>query len=413
MKTDVVIVGGGPGGATAALCLAAEGLDVAIVEKESFPRFHIGESMTGECGALVRRLGLEAEMERMKNPVKNATDVYGTSGANKFRVPVMSRTDQATLEPSTTWQVRRSEFDAMLIRAARQRGVTVLDGQVTEPILDDNGSVIGVMVEQDDGEMLEMSASMTVDASGRSAWASRAGLTGPRGRGHYAAQTAVSSHLKGAVRDPGADSGNTIIFYADRLHWAWFIPIDDEITSVGVVAPNTYLKQHEGALEEYFQKELETLNPELTRRVTDVVLTEPVQSTANFSYEISDYVGPGFVAIGDAHRFIDPIFSFGLYVAMAEAEHAAGAIVRHLRGEGDEVFEDHVAFAERGQNALQTLVDGFWANPLAFGYMVHQSSYSEELVDIFAGRIYGEAKSPALEKLEAVIAKANSNPGSG
>lgn len=404
VNTDVVIVGGGPGGVTAALSLAAQGIQSIIVEKEEFPRFHIGESMTGECGAIVRRLGLEEHMAG--HPVKHATDVYGANGANKFRVPVMSRSGDGELSPSTTWQVRRSDFDDMLLEAAQDRGVEIMAGSAKEPLIGADGSVVGVAVELPDGSVVQIDASMVVDASGRSTWAARAGLTGPKERGHYASQTAVFAHVKGATRDDGEDSGNTIIFYSDHLHWGWFIPLDDETTSIGVVASNEHFKAFSGTMEDYFWHELRTLNPELTRRVDGVVLTEEVQSTANFSYEVAEYTGPGFVAIGDAHRFIDPIFSFGLYVTMAEAENAATAVARYLAGEGTGPLEEHQNFAERGQNTLQSLVDGFWANPLAFGYMVHHSQYSDELIDIFAGRIYNEGESPAVEKLEALVGEA-------
>jgi len=404
MRTDVVIVGGGPGGATAALCLEALGLSSIIVEKEDFPRFHVGESMTGEAAAILRRLGLGEKMAQLHHPVKNATDVYGANGGNKFKVPVMARSSQGDLTASTTWQVRRSEFDKMLLEEAADRGVGIVPGTAKDPIFNADGTIGGIEVEQADGTIAVISGSMVFDASGRGTWGSRVGLTGEKGRGNYAAQTAVFGHVKGAIRDDDPDSGNTIIFYSDHLHWAWFIPIDDEVTSVGVVASNEYLKAFEGDLEAYYASEIASLNPELARRLLDVTMVEPVRTTANFSYEISDYASKGYIAIGDAHRFIDPIFSFGLFVTMAEAELAANAAKRYIDGEGEAVLAEHLAHTERGQLSVQLLVDGFWANPLAFGYMLHHSSYADELIDIFAGRIYPD-DSRALKKLADLIAK--------
>lgn len=402
MQAEVVIVGGGPGGATTSLFLEQHGISSVIVEKDEFPRFHIGESMTGEAGAIVRRLGLEETMESRGYPVKFATEVYGTGGKNKFRVPVMARGDEG-LNRASTWQVRRSDFDDILFETALERGATHVRGTAKKAIVDSSGRVTGVSVETAEGEIIDIEAKMVVDASGRGTWAARAGLTGPKDKGNYATQTAVFSHMTGTVRDEGDDRGNTIIFYKTHLHWGWFIPIDDEVTSVGIVSPNSYFKEFDGTVEEFYNAEIATLNPELSRRLEDADQVEPVRSTANFSYEITDFAGEGFMCVGDSHRFIDPIFSFGLYVTMAEAEKAAATIAEHFAGSNGEAIEDYVDFAERGQSNLQNLVDGFWTNPLAFGYMVHHSDYANDFIDLFAGRIYDPEPNPAIVKLESLI----------
>ncbi len=405
IETDVAVVGGGPGGTTTALFLERHGVESVIIEQDPFPRFHIGESMTGEAGAIVRRLGLEEQMNACDWPVKFATEVYGTGGNNKFRVPVMARNGNG-LATTSTWQVRRSDFDRLLFDTALARGVHHVRGKATEPMHADDGTITGIVVETDDDEV-QVRARCVVDASGRHTWAFRQGLTGTKERGEYASQTAVFTHVKGAVRDPGDDAGNTIIFYSSHLHWGWFIPIDDEVVSIGIVAPNDYMRDFSGSIDEYFDHEMKTINPELARRTTDVELVEPVRATANFSYEVSDYVREGLVCVGDAHRFIDPIFSFGLYIAMAEAERAAATIARCVTtGDWSRLSEYH-EFAELGQDTLQTLVDGFWSNPLAFGYMVHHSEYQEDFVDMFAGRIYERRRSSAYHKLGELISKAS------
>jgi flavin-dependent dehydrogenase len=402
---DVVIIGGGPGGSTTSLFLEKLGLSSVIVEADPFPRFHIGESMTGEAGAILRRLGLEETMIEMAWPVKHATEVYGAGGQNKFRVPVMARESNG-LKAASTWQVRRSEFDTMLLDRAIERGATLVRGEAVDPILARNGAVTGTTVRLEDRSTTEIAARMVVDASGRGTWASRAGLTGERKRGNYATQTAVFSHVRNAVRDDGDDCGNTLIFYSSHLHWGWFIPIDNEITSIGIVAPNSYFREFSSDVDGYFAGQLESLNPELKRRIEDAEHVEPVRATANFSYEIPEYVGDGFLCVGDSHRFIDPIFSFGLYISMAEAERAAGAIAEAINNLNPAALNDYLSFADRGQETLQHLVDGFWANPLAFGYMVHHSDYAEDFVDMFAGRIYSEKRSAAYEKLGQLIKNA-------
>ena len=130
MKTDVAIVGGGPGGSACAMFLQQAGVSSTIIEKAEFPRYHIGESMTGECGNALRTLGLEAEMVGRGYPVKWGVSVFGTSGKNRFYVPVKGRRGNGELFDASTWQVRRSEFDEMMLNTARARGAEFIQGQV-------------------------------------------------------------------------------------------------------------------------------------------------------------------------------------------------------------------------------------------------------------------------------------------
>src|SRR6185295_18443768 len=124
MKIDVLILGGGPGGAAAAMFLLREGITPVILEQEEFPRFHIGESLTGEAAQVLRRLGLEKAMG--ENPVKHGVVVYGANATTTWYVPVSSRDEEWKLYNNTTWQVRRSEFDKMMLNEALNRGARLL-----------------------------------------------------------------------------------------------------------------------------------------------------------------------------------------------------------------------------------------------------------------------------------------------
>ena len=131
MKVDVLIIGGGPGGSAAAMFLLREGIKPVILEQEEFPRFHIGESLTGEGGQVLRRLGLAEKMDAMANPIKHGVRVFGTNATNSWYVKVSSRDQNWKLSDSTTWQVRRSEFDAMMFKEAEARGATIMQGVAT------------------------------------------------------------------------------------------------------------------------------------------------------------------------------------------------------------------------------------------------------------------------------------------
>jgi len=232
MKTDVAIVGGGPGGAACAIYLADLGISSAIIEKEQFPRYHIGESTTGEVGRCIRHLGLADECNARRFPIKHGVDFFGPDGNNRFHVPVVAR-DETGLHTSTTWQVRRNEFDEMLLRMALSRGASLCSGEALEP-LRDGDAVTGVRVKMADGGVQDVEAEVVADASGLSTFLCQHGVTSPKERGNYDKQVAIYSQISGAGLDDGETRGNTLLYYREPHHRVWFIPIDDDCVSVGV-----------------------------------------------------------------------------------------------------------------------------------------------------------------------------------
>src|SRR5208283_3682644 len=154
MKTDVAILGGGPGGAAAAMFLIRQGIRPLIIEAETYPRYHIGESLTGEAAKVLRDLGLEKEMMQRKYPVKKGVKVYGSTGQTTWFVPVTARNKNWELTPSISWQVRRSDFDKMMLDEAIRRGATLLRAKATKPLLKEDRAVRGVQVRMPDGELV-------------------------------------------------------------------------------------------------------------------------------------------------------------------------------------------------------------------------------------------------------------------
>jgi 1H-pyrrole-2-carbonyl-[peptidyl-carrier protein] brominase len=405
VRVCVAIVGGGPGGAASAMFLADHGISSVIIEKEQFPRYHIGESMSGECGAILRSLGLEQEMLRRGYPIKRGLSVYGPNGNNAWFVPVMGRDHDWKLFPQSTWQVRREHFDKMLLDIAIARGATLVRGQAAQPILDDDGGVRGVTVRTADGGTLDVESDVVLDCSGQATFLANAGVTGPKYRGNYDKQIAIFSQVAGAIRDEDPHRDDTLIFYQKKYHWSWFIPLDREVVSVGVVIPGAYFKDKKESKAEFLMRELRELNPEMKRRIPDVALIEEPRSIANYSYQVRRFCGKGFICIGDAHRFIDPIFSFGLYVAVNEAKHAAVAIKDYLNGKGREdanPFAEHQLYFEKGIDILEDMMDTFWEYPLAFAYMTH-IKYVEEILDIFAGRLWERQPSTAVREMRKLL----------
>jgi flavin-dependent dehydrogenase len=411
MKREVVIVGGGPGGSASSMFLVREGIKPLIIEQSKFPRYHIGESMTGAGGKVIRDLGLDQEMYRRKYPCKQGVRVFGQSEKSSWFVPVTGRDENWKLFDWDTWQVRRSDFDKMMLDEAVARGGELIEGaRALKPIIGDDGAVKGVTVRMPDGKNEDIHCEVLLDCSGQATWlANLGGITGPKYLGAYDKQIAIFSQVEGAIRDDGGTRilhpDNTLIFYWKKYHWSWFIPLDANSVSVGIVVPLAYFQGKKESRKDFLIRELHELHPELARRIPEIKLVEDVHVIPNYSYQVKNFTGKGFMCIGDAHRFIDPIFSFGLTVAMREAQFAAPVIRNYLNGENRDAanpFADHQLFCEKGIDILEDTLDSFWEYPLPFAYLVHRK-HTEYMTDMFAGRIYERQPSPALHTFRELL----------
>jgi len=362
--------------------------------------------MTGWAAEKIRDLGLGDEMTKNRFPIKRAGTVYGTTGSSKFDVPI-TRFDGEKRIDVETYQVRRATFDKMLLDTAVERGAGYINGKALDPLFDDTGAIRGVTVQTDAG-IETIDAKALIDASGRKTWMSGLGLAAKRERGGFENQIAIYSHLTGVVRNPGSEEGNTLLFYKEVDHWAWLIPVDPDVVSLGIVTPSSYFKSKKESKEDFFWRELREMNPNLTVRVEAVVPVEEVHAAANFSYRIPEFSGKGWLCVGDAHRFIDPFFSFGIHLAMAEAEKAAVFLEQYLDGDlanPDRPFAAYEEICERGMNVVQDLMDSFWANPLGWGYLLHFTEHRGEILDILGGRIYDEEPLEGLLAMRRIIEK--------
>ncbi len=393
---DVVIVGAGPAGTSLALSLLKHNWRVLLVEKASFPRFHIGESLTGQCAETLEDYGLGDYMDETGYPVKHGVTVHGQTASSKFWVPVQRRGDDGTVLKRTTWQIRREEFDLKMLETAIERGAHFLQANVGE-ISKFRNDEVKVSVALEGGIQKQISARMVADASGQSQCLGRQGFLGSVGDAGYEKQIAVFAHVKNAVVDPAPNHGNTHIFYGKTFHWSWLIPQDDEVDSLGVVIPVDVYKSSELSKEEFFRDAVQTINPELASRTKDIEITSPVRTISNYSYRYPVPAGPGFVAIGDASGFLDPIFSFGVTIALKEGELAAAEIDRYLKSGGDYDFGHFKRKIREGREVVQLIIDTFWQYPLAFLRLAHYS-HTLDIAELFYGRFYEDS----TQHLEAV-----------
>lgn len=374
-RYDVVVVGAGPGGSAAALLLARRGLSVLVLDRETFPRYHIGESLTGTAGDFIERHGLTGDMARLDFPSKPGVKVVGREAKHEFYVPV--------LRP--TWQVRRAEFDELLLQRAVAQGAEHVLGLVRSVIFE-GGRAVGVILSSANDDQREVRCSMVVDASGQSAFFSRQGIAGPRRVEAFNRQIALYSQFEGVEPDVGECENATVIFYRDTYHWSWLIPISSTAVSIGVVLPITSFKVRGDSAETVMQWGLDELNPELTRRCRGATQTEPMRVTRNYSYRVEPFVGPGWLCVGDSHRFTDPIFSFGVSFALTEAEAATDTIESVLRDPSIEpsALAEYAAYCTRGQNRAADLIRYFWKFPPFFSYMT-RSEHGGDIIRLLAG----------------------------
>ncbi len=316
---DVIVIGGGPAGSTAATLLARKGFSVTLLERERFPRFQIGESLLPYNNDLFQRLGVDGQLAKGDFHPKYGAEFLTGDG----KIGYAFRFDRNLAERyHQSYQVKRSEFDQLLLRNAVSSGVEVREATpVVSVDLDDPGRAVVIIAG---GERIE--GRFVVDASGHgSVIGSRVGGKEPI---EALKKVAVFAHYSGVPRGEGRNAGNTIIVVI-RNAWFWLIPITNELMSVGVVVDRDHLKSCGLTPEELLERTI-AITPWVAERMKDAQRTTQIYTRKDFSFEMRRLVGPNFALVGDAAGFMDPIFSTGVFMAMQSADIAAEAIEERL-----------------------------------------------------------------------------------
>lgn len=321
---DVVVIGGGPAGSTVAALLAGQGYDVIALEKAHHPRFHIGESLLPMNLPIFERLGV-LEKVRALGVFKAGADFEADNerGYNTFAfVRALGNS------PPHAFQVWRQDFDQMLFEHARERGARTREGHEVTSLEQRGPRDARLEVRTDEGRAYHIQARYVVDASGRDTFLAAKKKLRRKNMQHQSA--AIFGHFRGAQARCGEDAGN-ISMYRFEHGWMWMIPLPEGVMSVGAVCRPDYLKQRKGRTVEFLLDTLK-LNPALWRRLEHAELIgDQVRVAGNYAYDSAQMGGPGWVLIGDAFAFLDPVFSSGVYLAMTGAEHAAQVVDAALR----------------------------------------------------------------------------------
>ncbi|MBL68610.1 MAG: alkylhalidase [Verrucomicrobiales bacterium] len=343
---DVIVIGAGPAGSSAATVLVENGRRVLVLEREKFPRYHIGESLIPFTYHPLERLGMIERLKESAFVKKYSVQFISPDGNASQPFYFFNRYDRESV--AQTWQVMRADFDLMLLDNARKKGAEVIEEITVKELIWDDESVVGVRATTKEGEEVEFFAPLTFDATGKEAFT--ATRNGWRERDPYLNKVAAWAYYEGAVRQEGIDEGATVVAFVPEKGWFWWIPLHENRVSLGIVAEGKYLSR-DGVRkpQEMLGREIENnkwvkenLGP--AKRISEFYITN------EYTHHSRHCGTQGLLLLGDAFCFLDPVFSSGLMLALKSGVMAADA--------AEEAFEANDLSPERFTEYSLTLREG-------------------------------------------------------
>lgn len=391
--TDVLVIGGGPAGSTFGNLAAQRGWQVVLLEKDEHPRFHIGESLLPMNLPIFEKLGVLDKVRGIGVP-KLGADFTVANSDSEYQTFHFG--EALGRSPDHAFEVRRSEFDQLLFECCRESGVEAYQNtKVTTVERLTNGNH-RVTAKGSDGQELGWETRFLVDASGRDTFMS--GTRGWKRRNAKHASAAVFAHFRDVERRPGADQGNISIYWF-KHGWIWLIPLRDDIMSIGAVCYPEYIKTRSGSLDTFLMETLSGV-AEIRARMLAAEPVTQAQATGNYSYISSRMFGPGYLVIGDAYAFIDPVFSSGVYLAMSSAASGVNVADAWLQGSSlryRAACRRHKRLMERGIAAFSWFIYRFTTPAMRFLMSNPRNSFRvvEGVISMLAGDIFSN---PAVRR---------------
>ena len=404
---DVAVIGGGPAGSTASTLIAQKGLSVALFERDHFPRFHIGESLIPETYWVFERLKMLPRMR--SSPFVKKYSVQFVNQRGKLSEPFYF-IEHKPHECSQTWQVRRADFDQMMLENAREQNVEVNEGARVMEVLFEGDRAIGLRVRYENGREERVLSKVVVDASGQSSLLlDRFKL---REWDPVLRKSAIWTYWKGAMRDTGRDEGATVVLQTEGKNgWFWYIPQHDDVVSVGIVAGADYLFKNRNTAaskenaEEYwgeiYAQEVARC-PGVQPRIANATRCAPFRVQKEYSYRSREAAGQGWVLCGDAYGFLDPLYSSGVLLALKSGQLAADA-VGHAIASGDTTASTLGAWQtdyNRGMDRMRRLVVAYY-DGFSFGRFIGKYPHLKgSVTDLLIGDLFDEKVDEVWEPMD-------------
>jgi flavin-dependent dehydrogenase len=409
LDADVIVIGGGPAGATLGCYLAQAGLRTILIERENHPRPHVGESLVNATTRIFNDIGFLETMERERFVHKYGGTWTGFQGRDVNSDIRFVRLPQDGVTQPYSYHVDRAHFDALLFKHAEQAGTTNIQGaNVLSVTFDDANRATGVVVRVLDREFA-LRSRFVVDASGRKT------MLGNQLRLKQSDpafdQFAIHSWFTGVQRRED-DTRNfiRIFFLPYQRGWVWQIPITEEITSVGVVTEKSAFRHVSRDPDAFFARAV-SANTTLAASMQAAERIRPYTKEGDYSYSMRRFAGSGWLLVGDACRFVDPIFSSGVSVAMYSAKFASEAIVAALEGEERPAFAAYEARVARGVNIWYEFISLYYRMMYLFTWFARSSDeYQMDLIRLLQGLVFDREEVKLLDVWKNMIVSIEQNP---
>ena len=398
---EVIIIGGGPAGSAMGAYLSMAGIENTIIESAIHPREHVGESMVTSSTRVFKELGFIPVLEREGFVHKHGATWHAPKNRGKFSIE-FAEFPQEGIDQDYTYHVDRSKLDLLLLKHAESLGSKVYQGLRVNQVLFEDGYARGVQVRLG-GKNVKLKSRMVVDASGRN--------------------TLIGRQLKLMVKDPifnqyaihawydGVDRGTDaasehihIYFLPIERGWVWQIPIDDQITSMGVVVERDAFRSANQDLEKFFAEQVQT-NDNLANAMRNAVRVNEYKTEGDYSYSMSQFCGDGYVLIGDAARFVDPIFSSGVSIALYTAKYASERI-REAFEKNDfsrSMFLPYEEKVRKGVNIWYEFIRLYYKLLPLFTRFIASKEHRLQVLQLLQGEVYDRGEVPVLKAMRDYI----------